>query len=118
MENKNVFKHDPGVGGLVLAEDGTPVEGALVKVYLGNSLYSDCYTDEDGWYMCDFKYTGKPVTFTVKTNGYDDQTVTLRANSFALVTFDASKLASATQPTDPPTTDPPTSPSKPGKGKK
>jgi hypothetical protein len=37
--------------------------------------------------MCNFKYTGKPTSFTVKTSGFADQTVTLKANGFLVINF-------------------------------
>ena len=121
INNLNVFKNDPGIGGLVLDEFGTPVEGAKVEVLQGKDSYGTAVTDEDGWYMVNFKYTGKPVTFTIKVDGYPDQKLTIKANSFSLVYFDLSAVAENTESTapEPPTTDPPTSPpDRPGKGKK
>jgi hypothetical protein len=118
ISNLNTFKNDPGIGGLVLDEYGAPVQNEQVDIYLGKSLYGTAFTDEDGWYMVTFKYTGKPVTFTIITEHYGEQKETLRANGFLVVDFDASATPT-TQTTDPVTnTDPPTSPSGPGKGKK
>jgi hypothetical protein len=87
VSNVNVFKHDPGIGGLILGNDGSPIAGATVKIYQGKTLYATAYTDADGWYMCNFKYTGKATSFTVKVAGFADQTVTLKSNGFAVVNF-------------------------------
>jgi hypothetical protein len=87
INNLNVFKNDPGIGGLVLDSYGYPIVNAKVQIYQGKTLYGTAYTDADGWYMCNFKYTGKPTSFTVKTSGFADQTVTLKANGFLVINF-------------------------------
>lgn len=44
---------------------------------------STLYTDEDGWYMWSYKYTGKATTFTVKVPAYGlSKSDTLKANGF------------------------------------
>jgi hypothetical protein len=87
--NNNVFKHDPGIGGLVLDGLDEPVPGVTVKIYDSkNKLLATVYTDEDGWYMWQYKYTGKPATFTVMLPDYNQsQTVTLKSNGFLVVSF-------------------------------
>ena len=90
IQSRNVFKRDPGIGGLVLEEDtDDPVENVRVQIYnSSNKLLATVYTDKDGWYMWQYKYTGKPATFTVKLP--DDnlaQNVTLKANGFLIVNF-------------------------------
>ena len=46
------------------------------------------YTDADGWYMWQYKYTGKPTTFTVKLPAYDlSQSVIMKSNKFLIVNF-------------------------------
>jgi hypothetical protein len=94
VHNMNVFKRDPGFGGLVVDKDGYPVKGAMVKVYLGSTCIGTVYTDEDGWYMLNFKHTGKSVSYTVKMEfSYKEEvyrmqsSVTVKANSFSLVSF-------------------------------
>ena len=37
-----------------------------MKVWQGTKLWKTVVTDGDGWYMAQFKYTGKRTTFTVK----------------------------------------------------
>jgi hypothetical protein len=91
ITNVNVFKHDPGIGGLVLDSDGNPMAGVTVQIYSGTkvtskSLVATLTTDEDGWYMWNYKYTGKPASFTIVANG-QTQTVTLKANGFLVVNF-------------------------------
>jgi hypothetical protein len=86
----NVFKNDPGIGGLVTqASDQTPVAGAAVQIYdAKNKLLATVTTDQDGWYMWNYKYTGKPATFTVKLVDTGESTsVTLKANGFLVVNF-------------------------------
>ncbi len=87
-QNLNVFKHDPGIGGLVLESDGDPVANVKVQIYQGTKLMTTVYTDADGWYMWQYKYTGKPTMFTVKLPTYNkSQSVTLKSNGFLVVNF-------------------------------
>ena len=48
-------------------------------------------TDEDGWYMLPYKWTGKATTLyvTLTANGYKSQTkqITLKANGYGQVDF-------------------------------
>jgi hypothetical protein len=89
VENKNVFKHDPGFGGLVTDSQGNPVKGVKVQIYgPDGKLIATVYTDEDGWYMYNYKWTGKAATFTVKLPDYkQSKSVTLKANGFVVVNF-------------------------------
>lgn len=67
---------------------GDPVANVRVQIYQGTQLKATVYTDQDGWYMWTYKYTGKPATFTVKLPAYGlSQMVTLRANCFLVVNF-------------------------------
>ena len=86
--SENAFKKDPGIAGLVLAASGEPIAGTTVEIWQGTTLYKTVYTDEDGWYMAAFKYTGKAVTFTVKLTAYQlQQSVTLKSNGYAILNF-------------------------------
>jgi hypothetical protein len=96
VRNTNVFKRDPGFGGLVLDMEGYPVKGVKVQVYLGTTTtcIGTVYTDEDGWYMLNYKHTGKATTFTVKmgvtigeTTYTKWESVTVKANGFAVVNW-------------------------------
>ena len=60
-----------------------------VQIYdSSNKLLATVYTDADGWYMWQYKYTGKAATFTVKLPAYNlAQSVTLKSNGFLLVNF-------------------------------
>ncbi len=88
-ESENAFKRDPGIGGLVLDSNGDPGANVTVQIYDStNHLLATVYTDQDGWYMWQYKYTGKPATFTVKLPDYNlAKTVTLKSNGFVLVDF-------------------------------
>ena len=92
IQSLNTFKKDPGIGGLVL-QYGTnnPVPNVEVQIYdSSNKLLATVKTDQDGWYMWAFKYTGKAATFTVKLPDYKQQPpqrVTLKSNGFVVVTF-------------------------------
>src|SRR5439155_22029980 len=80
VSNRNVFKRDPGIAGLVLNSAGTPVANATVTIYQGTKPLATVYTDQDGWYQWPYKYTGKATTFTLKLPTYSvSQTVTLKS---------------------------------------
>jgi len=66
-----------------------PVPNVKVKIYdASNKLVTTVYTDQDGWYMWQYKYTGKATTFTVKLPSYNQsKSVTLKSNGFVIVTF-------------------------------
>ncbi len=88
--SENSFKKDPGIGGLVVKNGTTePVPNLMVQIYDSNKkLLATVYTDQDGWYMWQYKYTGKAATFTVKIAGTTlSQTVTLKSNGFLVVNF-------------------------------
>ena len=90
VRNQNVFKNDPGIGGLVTSSGtGDPVAGVKVEIYDGKGKkLATVYSDVDGWYMWGYKYTGKPATFTVKLPDYNlSQTVTLKSNGYLVVDF-------------------------------
>ncbi|MCD4780029.1 MAG: tandem-95 repeat protein [Candidatus Omnitrophica bacterium] len=84
--NINSFKKTPGIGGLIL-EGGFPVDEEEVVIYSTVSGLVIVETDEDGWYMWNYKHKGKATEFTV-SYGTETKTVTLKANKFAIVNFD------------------------------
>lgn len=87
--SENSFKKNPGVGGLVLKNGaGNPVPNVTVEIYQSTKLLGTVYTDQDGWYMWSYKYTGKAVTFTVKLPAHGlSQSGTLKSNGFLNVNF-------------------------------
>ncbi len=95
----NSFKKDPGIGGLVLNANGDPAKNAKVQIFQGTSKTpaATVYTDEDGWYMWQYKWTGKAVSFAIKMTPplpykqtTQSQTVTLKANGYLVVNFTVS----------------------------
>jgi hypothetical protein len=98
--NMNVFKKNPGVGGRagrryqvdgasdIIAE---PNAAVTLKDAKGTVLTTGA-TDEDGWYMLPYKWTGKAATLyvTLKPSGKPAQTksITIKANGFVEVNFD------------------------------
>ena len=93
VQSENTFKRDPGIGGLVVQSSTTnPLPNVKVQIYdSSNKLLATVYTDQDGWYMWQYKYTGKAATFTVKLPNYNlVQSVTLKSNGFILVNFTGS----------------------------
>src|SRR5439155_13706508 len=85
----NAFKNNPGTGGLAQSQTTTfsvPGATAALKDAKGNLLGAGT-TDQDGWYLFNYKATGKATTyyltltppgsgaaqtraFTLKANGY------------------------------------------------
>jgi hypothetical protein len=53
IQNQNIFKHDPGIAGMVTeTSTGDPVGGVAVKIYdPANNLLATVTTDEDGFYF-------------------------------------------------------------------
>jgi hypothetical protein len=87
IQSENVFKHDPGVAGIVLDSSGNPVSGASVQIKLDGKTVT-VTTDEDGYFMYYYKYTGKATTATVTLLGYNlVQKPTVKSNSLVFVTF-------------------------------
>jgi hypothetical protein len=95
IQNDNSFKQIPGVAGLV-QHKGTlaPVPQAVVT--LSNAKHApigSAVTDEDGFYMIAYKYTGKAATFYLSVTTPPPapykatQTTTLKANAFVEVDF-------------------------------
>ena len=80
----------PGIAGLVL-KSGTlqPVANVTVNIYdASNKLQGSVTTDQDGWFMWNYKYTGKAQTFTVKVPAYNlSQSATLKSNGARSATF-------------------------------
>ena len=88
IDSQNEFKRINGVAGLVVGVNGEPVAGSTVHIWQGTSLWKTVTTDQDGWYMALFKYTGKATTFTVKWISLGVQaSVTLKSNGFAQVNY-------------------------------
>lgn len=90
-QSLNVFKRDPGIGGLVLwsdTEDPVPNVKVQIHDWTGTKLLATVYTDEDGWYMWQYKYTGKATTFVVTLPDlHQKQIVAMKSNKFVLVNF-------------------------------
>ena len=81
-----VSRHrEPGAG---CWRNSSPVAGATIQVWQGSKLWKTVFTDEDGWYMALFKYTGKATTFTVQVIQLGvQQSFTLKSNGFAVANF-------------------------------
>jgi hypothetical protein len=94
VSSVNDFKRNLGFAGQVTSSGGTPIPGVKVEIFgPTGSLLGSAVTDEDGWYVFSYKYSGKEASFTVKlpVSDYvsiaDQQTVTLKSNGFARVDF-------------------------------
>jgi hypothetical protein len=84
----NEFKRPAGFLGFAEDQLG-PKKGARVQVYSPTgSLLGTVYTDEDGYYLFEYKHKAKAATYTVKLPDYKlQQSATVKANGFAVVNF-------------------------------
>jgi hypothetical protein len=91
IQNENVFKKLTGIGGLILDDqgDGIPNLAVAITGAEGKKIVesSGVQTDDDGWYVYIFKYTGKQATFTITPTNIEAKTTVVRSNSFNLVNF-------------------------------
>jgi len=89
LTSTNAFKHDPGIAGVVLNTDGTPMPNVKVQILDSKGkVLATLLTDNDGAYQWQYKYTGKPTSFTVKLPDYNlKTTVTFKSNGFIVVNF-------------------------------
>jgi hypothetical protein len=94
IESENAFKKDPGFAGLVTDVNGDPVAGAVIHIFRSDAVGSVwvVITDQDGWYMYSYKYTGKPTKFTIKETTYRgfagaQVEVWVKSNSMNIVNF-------------------------------
>ncbi|PYJ02766.1 MAG: hypothetical protein DME25_15285 [Verrucomicrobia bacterium] len=91
----NTFKKNPGIGGLVQSLRTTaPVPGANVALKdAKGALLLTGVTDQDGWYVLNYKATGKTGTLYVTLTppaGFgaaQTKSVTLKSNGYAEVDF-------------------------------
>jgi len=89
----NAFKKNPGVGGgaqNTVTTYGVGGAGAVLKDAKGGVLASGT-TDQDGWYMLPYKWTGKAATLYVTLSppgkAAQTKTITLKANGYVQVDF-------------------------------
>ena len=89
----NAFKKTPGTAGIVqknLTLVEVPNANAVLKDAKGTLLGTGA-TDIDGWYMINYKWTGKAgtvyVTLTPPGGKAQTQSVTLKANGFIEADF-------------------------------
>ena len=51
-------------------------------------MLATVYTDNDGWYLYNYKYTGKAATFTIKLPAYNlNASVTIKSDSMTVTNF-------------------------------
>ena len=76
------------IAGLVQDAWGYPVVGARVQIWERSVLRATVYTDEHGFYLWAYKYTGKPTTFTVKLPEFGMQiTFAFKSNGIVVANF-------------------------------
>jgi hypothetical protein len=87
----NEFKKNPGSAGTATQKDtGNPKAG--VRVELRNptgTVVQNSVTDSDGFFMMNYKHTGKAAVYKVKLPDFAvEQSITLKANGFVIVNFE------------------------------
>jgi hypothetical protein len=90
IQTDNVFKKNPGFGGLAQNSIQNPVPGATVTIKdSSGNLIGSTTTDADGWYMIPYKYTGKAatfnLTFTPPVGAVQTKSASLKSNGFVEV---------------------------------
>jgi hypothetical protein len=94
IKSYNIFKKNPGIGGLVYYPSGSPVPlntVVTISVSTGKTPQTvTVKTDKDGWYMWSYKWTGKPAEFTISipsSLGFTPsvQKIMLKANGYVEV---------------------------------
>jgi len=99
--NINVFKKLPGGGGFIGKPFTTlggetaliPATGCTVKMIAPDgTVVATGESDEDGWYMCLYKHTGKPTVYTFEmttpTGDTQSKSEQLKANKYVEINFD------------------------------
>ena len=86
--NENAFKKNPGVGGRAFDKNSLNAKAGLPVVVKDASkkVIANTVTDEDGWFMASYKYTGKPTTFYVTCGGVT-KSIAMKSNGFVVVEF-------------------------------
>jgi uncharacterized repeat protein (TIGR01451 family) len=89
VQNMNVFKRNPGFGGIVVDSSGNPIPYVVVQIYgPDGKLIGTTVTDGDGYWFFYWKHKGKEANYTIKIPMFGkEKTVTLKANKFAEVNF-------------------------------
>jgi hypothetical protein len=87
----NEFKRESGAFGFVQGLQQNAVAGAQLILFRNstNEIQESDFTDEDGYYVTQYKHTGPPERFTLIAVEYGlSQEFTLRGNGWAEVNFD------------------------------
>jgi uncharacterized repeat protein (TIGR01451 family) len=89
VQNMNVFKKNPGFGGIVVDSLGNPIPYATVQIYgPDGKLIGTTVTDSDGYWYFWWKHTGKEQVYKVKIPMFGQEVyVPLKSNKFAEVNF-------------------------------
>lgn len=95
--NFNVFKNNPGVGGMSLKANGNPLPGGtamlMQSMAYGWFIIDTAVPDEDGYYMINYAHKGRPAIYRVRLDPPPEhgepqhQDVLLRARHFVEVNF-------------------------------
>ncbi len=91
LVNDNEFKNTPGVAGFVWNSAGGLEPGVTVRLVIPEGVnhpgpHIDGVSDEDGWYMINYKHKGRPTDFQMEVwqGGVlvDQRTVNLKGNEY------------------------------------
>jgi type 1 fimbria pilin len=94
----NEFKRIGGVVGQTMVAEETAVAGMPLRLLKGTSVVASGTTDADGFYLLNYKHTGKAANFTVQIVGSKlQQVVTLKANGYVQVDWDLATGAAKTE---------------------
>ena len=103
VQNLNEFKRPAGAFGLVqTSSDGEGISGAgLSLVHPSNGVVQTGETDEDGYFLLNYKHKGKPTVYTITLDDGSELTgeAPLKGNGFVEVNFDLT-TGTATTETD------------------
>ncbi len=95
IQNLNEFKRLSGIFGLVFTSvDDEPVVGAIVElVHPENGVVATAETDDDGFYLMQYKHKGKPTVYTIQLQGGGGVgEIPLKGNSRGEAHYDATTM--------------------------
>ena len=101
VQNLNYFKRPAGAFGLVqTSSNGQGVSGAsLSLVHPTNGVVQTGETDEDGYYLLNYKHKGKPTAYTITLDDGSELSgeAPLKGNGFVEVNFDLTEGTATTE---------------------
>ncbi len=89
LENTNVFKKNPSIGGFAEDSDGSGRENVKVEIRRSDgSLVVAIVTDDDGTFSYAYRHVGKATTFSIRVEASSLQvSVSVRSNEYIWVSL-------------------------------